>query len=103
MGPFNGERRRQAPVPNLTSTSAHPGLSMESERVLQLLCVIARKLSEIEAQLHSPLTARRLHWRYCANCGERVTNQNVGGYEGRSALTGRLYCERCVEEMEQLR
>ena len=53
-----------------------------------LLCFIAQKLAEIEAQLHSPLAVRQLHLRYCARCGERVTNQNVGGYEGRSALTG---------------
>lgn len=70
-------------------------------RALQLLCLIVRKLSEIEAQLKSPLTARRLHLRYCAKCGERVTNENVGGYEGRSALTGRLFCTLCADEMEQ--
>ena len=69
-------------------------------RSLHLLCLILRKLSEIEAQLKSPLTARRLHWRYCARCGERVTNANVGGYEGRSALTGRLFCQLCADEME---
>jgi formylmethanofuran dehydrogenase subunit E len=69
-------------------------------RSLQLLCLIVRKLSEIEAQLHSPLTARQLQWRYCARCGERVTNANVGGYEGRSALTGRLFCLACADDVE---
>jgi hypothetical protein len=68
-----------------------------------LLCLIVRKLSEIQAQLASPLTARQLHWRYCARCGERVTNANVGGYEGKSALTGRLFCLNCVDEMEDPR
>lgn len=67
---------------------------------LALLRYIAAKLVEIEAQLHSPLTARCLHLRYCVGCGERVTNANVGGYEGRSALTGRLYCELCADELE---
>ena len=68
-----------------------------------LLRHIVAKLSEIEAQLHSPLTARRLHWRYCARCGERVTNHNVGGYEGKSALTGRLFCLACADELDGLR
>lgn len=68
-----------------------------------LLCLILRRLSEIEAQLKSPLAARRLYLRYCAKCGERVTNANVGGYEGKSALTGRLYCDLCADEMEGLR
>jgi hypothetical protein len=70
------------------------------ERSLQLLCFMARKLAEIEASLKSPLTARQLHLRYCARCGERVTNANVGGYEGRSALTGRLFCNLCAAEVE---
>jgi hypothetical protein len=65
-----------------------------------LLCQILRKLAEIDATLHSPLTARRLHLRYCAQCGERVTNRNVGGFEGKSALTGQLYCDLCADEME---
>jgi len=69
-------------------------------RSLQLLCLITRKLSEIQAQLKSPLTARQLHLRYCARCGERVTNANVGGYEGKSALTGRLYCLLCADDLE---
>ena len=68
-----------------------------------LLGLILAKLSEIEARLASPLTARRLHLRYCARCGERVTNANVGGFEGRSALTGRLFCLACADEMEGLR
>jgi hypothetical protein len=86
-------------------TLTNDGQARQSEKSCEfhLLCWIAAKLSEIEAQLHSPLTARRLHWRYCAKCGERATNANVGGYEGRSALTGRLYCELCVDEREGLR
>jgi hypothetical protein len=68
-----------------------------------LLRYIAAKLVEIEAQLKSPLVARQLHLRYCAVCGVRFTNANVGGYEGRSALTGQLYCEACANEMEDPR
>lgn len=31
--------------------------------------------------------------RRCLICGERVTNKNLGGHNGRSALTGGLFCE----------
>jgi hypothetical protein len=67
-----------------------------------LLRHIVAKLSEIQAQLHSPLAVRQLHLRYCAICRERVTNANCGGFEGRSALTGRLFCELCADEMEDV-
>jgi hypothetical protein len=67
---------------------------------LKFLRLILAKLAEIESQLKSPLTARQLHFRYCCICGERVTNKNVAGYEGKSALTGRLFCELCADEME---
>jgi hypothetical protein len=67
-----------------------------------LLRYIASTLTEMVAQLKSPLTARQLHLRYCVNCGVRVTNQNVGGYEGKSALTGRLFCEVCADAVEDV-
>jgi hypothetical protein len=66
-----------------------------------LLRHIVAKLAEIEAQLKSPLAVRQLHLRYCCKCGERVTNANVGGYEGKSALTGLLFCDLCADELEQ--
>jgi hypothetical protein len=66
---------------------------------LQLLRYIVAKLVEIEAQLKSPLTARQLHLRFCVGCGTRVTNKNVGGFTGRSALTGRLFCLDCADEI----
>ncbi len=68
---------------------------------LQMLRLIVAKLSEIETRLNSPLTARQLHRRYCCGCGVAVTNRNIGGYEGRSALTGRLFCDLCAEEAEK--
>ncbi len=51
MRPFNGEGRRQAPLPKPTSTLVTPSLSMGSERALQLLCLIARSLVEIGDKL----------------------------------------------------
>jgi hypothetical protein len=35
--------------------------------------------------------------RRCHRCGVLVTNANLGGYSGRSALSGILYCERCAQ------
>jgi hypothetical protein len=32
----------------------------------------------------------------------RITNDNVGGFEGKSALVGRLYCQRCVDDMDNM-
>jgi hypothetical protein len=67
----------------------------------RMLCALWCKLIEIEAEMKTPLVARRLHIRYCAICGIRVTNLNCGGYSGKSALTGQVYCEPCVDELEE--
>ena len=37
-------------------------------------------------------TARR-----CVACGCFVGNSNLGGYGGKSALSGRLWCLRCAD------
>ena len=35
--------------------------------------------------------------RRCVVCGAHVTNQNLGGYDGRSALSGDLWCLSCAD------
>jgi hypothetical protein len=35
--------------------------------------------------------------RRCVACGCRVTNGNLGGYNGRSALSGSLWCCDCAD------
>jgi hypothetical protein len=35
--------------------------------------------------------------RRCVVCNAEVTNRNLGGYDGRSALTGNLYCLACAD------
>ena len=35
--------------------------------------------------------------RPCALCGVFVGNTNLGGYNGRSALTGSLFCLKCAD------
>ena len=103
-----GGHFRTTPTPKCFASVDHTPLICSAQRRQEtperesraLLRHIVAKLSETEAQLHSPLTARRLHLRYCAKCGERFTNANLGGFEGRSALTGRLFCLACADEME---
>lgn len=43
------------------------------------------------------LQPARLLTRQCVVCGCRVTNQNLGGYNGRSALSGALWCCECAD------
>jgi len=40
--------------------------------------------------------------RRCIACGFVVTNRNLGGFDGRSALSGVLRCERCADYLRQL-
>jgi hypothetical protein len=40
--------------------------------------------------------------RRCVSCDSRVTNRNVGGHDGRSALTGPTWCYRCADRPCQL-
>jgi hypothetical protein len=52
--------------------------------------------------------ARRLLWvryleesvdrRCCVRCGVPVSNSNLGGFGGRSALSGPLFCLSCEED-----
>jgi hypothetical protein len=40
---------------------------------------------------------RKTKLRRCVICKAEVTNQNLGGYDGRSALTANLYCLACAD------
>ena len=33
----------------------------------------------------------------CVVCGIVVENENLGGFSGRSALSGRVFCPRCED------
>jgi hypothetical protein len=35
--------------------------------------------------------------RPCVACGVFVGNLNLGGYDGRSAMTGNLFCLKCTD------
>jgi hypothetical protein len=40
---------------------------------------------------------RRTELRRCCICGIEVRNENLGGFSGRSALSGRLFCGHCSD------
>ena len=40
--------------------------------------------------------------RRCVSCDSRVTNRNLGGYDGRSARTGPVWCVNCADYALQL-
>ena len=39
--------------------------------------------------------------RPCAACGVFVGNINLGGHDGRSALSGRLFCLKCADRVHE--
>jgi hypothetical protein len=45
---------------------------------------------------------RRTATRQCVSCGSRVTNRNLGGNHGRSALSSDLWCLQCADYPRQL-
>jgi hypothetical protein len=45
---------------------------------------------------------RRGSQRRCVSCNCCITNRKLGGYDGRSALTGPLWCLRCADCPQQL-
>jgi len=52
--------------------------------------------------LLQPVGGSRGPIRRCVSCGSLVRNKNLGGNDGRSALTGGLYCVRCADFPSQL-
>jgi hypothetical protein len=40
--------------------------------------------------------------RSCIACDTPVTNRNLGGFDGNSALSGPLWCQRCADYPVQL-
>jgi hypothetical protein len=74
--------------PNETGALLHaPVLKLQSLRAYHLL---------VRAQV------RRALIRRCVSCDSRLTNQNLGGNDGRSALTDPTWCYRCADKPCQL-
>jgi len=45
---------------------------------------------------------RKTATRRCTACDSRITNRNLGGNGGRSALSGELWCLNCADYPRQL-
>jgi len=48
------------------------------------------------------LQIRRMEIRRCVSCDSPVTNRNLGGCSGRSAMSGPLWCCQCADYALQL-
>jgi hypothetical protein len=48
------------------------------------------------------LQGRRMALRRCVSCDTPVTNRNLGGFDGHSALIGSLWCYHCADLARQL-
>jgi hypothetical protein len=55
-----------------------------------------------EEYCSSDLLQPRNQPRRCAACGCRVTNGNLGGFVGHSALSGSLFCYHCADLQPRL-
>ena len=68
------------------------------------LCGTALRQLQLQRayRLLSFLQVRKGAVRRCVSCDSRVTNRSLGGNDGRSALTGNLYCLRCADFPRQL-
>jgi hypothetical protein len=71
------------------------------------LCRTTLKTSKAKGTYHFSLFlqvfgGRRQAIRRCVACGVPVRNKNLGGHDGRSALTGRLWCNDCADWPKQL-
>ena len=67
-------------------------------------CYRARERLQVGYQAVALLQGQKLKFvasetelRCCVECGVRVTNQNLGGHHGRSALSGDLWCLSCAD------
>ncbi len=70
-------------------------------------CNTALKTAEVSATYHLSLALQifsgaRAASRRCVACNAHVTNRNLGGNDGRSALTGPVWCLRCADYPQQL-
>jgi hypothetical protein len=66
----------------------------------------ALKTAQLTAGYRSPVFSQLFRSRTvsgprCVVCGSHVTNRNLGGNDGRSALSGNLWCLRCADYPRQ--
>jgi hypothetical protein len=57
----------------------------------------ARKVTNSLGKLRKSPLPSNLDVRCCIACGDPVTKANLGGWSGRGALSGILWCEKCAD------
>jgi hypothetical protein len=72
-------------------TTSHPCASVKSQPLAERSCLTETPLSRWLHRKH------RTEARRCCVCGIAVKNSNLGGFTGRSALSGRLFCPYCED------
>jgi len=53
------------------------------------------------SRLLQAFSVRKTPMRRCVSCDSRITNRNLGGNSGRSALSGSVWCLRCADFPQQ--
>ena len=98
-----------------TALQSEPNLTGEyrSHHILQASCAIRTNrtcsIGELMPRVYSVTLAQGLtrvavgereseYERHCSSCGEPVTNDKLGGNDGRGALSGRLWCSACADQ-----
>ena len=60
---------------------------------------LASRNGEVKKRSRDPFHREK---RRCVCCRRRISNRSLGGYSGRSALSGSLFCYRCADLPPQL-
>jgi hypothetical protein len=84
------DQLRSSGVPFAFFAMASTSRKTEREQTLSLFGM--SKIISFEDPSHEP--------RFCESCKTPVGNLNLGGHDGKSALSGRLYCQACADEVE---
>ena len=61
------------------------GTALQTAELLRAYCVLTF------------LQRTKVPARRCVSCNSRITNRNLGGNDGRSALSGPVWCLSCAD------
>jgi hypothetical protein len=80
---------------------------MSSQKAERTLCGSSLRNTDLTRWYHLPrplqaFAVGKANTRRCVACDSRVTNRSLGGNDGRSALTGPIWCLDCADYARQL-
>jgi hypothetical protein len=104
LNPEKGKGALQAPIPKLTRLAENsPGHSFTQACRHSVTRTERLPYGHRHFWRHLSLSVGPLaDARRCVVCGKRVDNANLGGYDGRSARTGPVWCVNCADYALQL-